>query len=119
MAEYDWMEAFCKVGGELDAIVKKFETSAINADLTRLSLLGLFQAEKEFDPAATPGDDRCRILSRQRLIPSGNISALGSGYTFAAFGSRQKNEWANLHQLSSRGKSVVSQKPARPPVPEF
>jgi hypothetical protein len=33
MGEYGWMEALCKVCGEIDKIIKKFETPAINSGL--------------------------------------------------------------------------------------
>jgi hypothetical protein len=38
MAEFEWMEAFCKVCGDVDAIVKEFETPVINSDLNNRSL---------------------------------------------------------------------------------
>ena len=38
MTEFEWMEVFCKVCGDIDAIVKKFENPVINSDLNNRSL---------------------------------------------------------------------------------
>jgi hypothetical protein len=53
------MEAFCKVCGELDAIVKKFETPAINSDLNSKRLA---RVQKNLKVLAKPAYRETEVL---------------------------------------------------------
>ena len=79
MAEYDWMEAFCKVCGELDGIVKKFETPVINADLNNKRLA---RVQKNLKVLAKPAYRETEVLlfsgdgwHRQSRIAKGSMTA--------------------------------------------
>jgi hypothetical protein len=59
MTEFEWMDAFCKVCGDVDAIVKEFETPVINADLNNRSLV---RVQKNLTVLAAPAYRETEVL---------------------------------------------------------
>ena len=64
--------------------------------------------------ATNPFDEGKKYDNRDRAANNIEILPALKSSSGTDDSSQKKNEWANLHQLSSRGKSMVSQKPVRP-----
>lgn len=59
MAEFEWMEAFCNVCGDLDEIVKRFETPVINSGLNHSTLA---RVQKDLKVLAKPAYRETEVL---------------------------------------------------------
>jgi len=64
--------------------------------------------------ATNPFDEGKKYDNRDRAANNIEILPALKSSSGTDDSSQKKIEWANLHQLSSRGKSMVSQKPVRP-----
>jgi len=117
MSEYGWMAALCKVGGDIDAIVRKLETPIINPALEGR---GLKQKEVGLQVLAKPAWRETEVL----IYPGNGFwyaqSRIAKGKTTADcwFGDANTKSGSPLKIIAlTRGSSPLSPGSKHPNLP--